>query len=84
MFIDIKGAVALSGRHANTVKRWGRAGKFKWGKPAGTRNAQWSIDRASFISCLRDERNQPYQARDLAKTFRLRRVILPYRLRSVP
>ena len=62
MFIDIKEAVALSGRHANTIKRWGRAGKFKWSKPGGTRNASWSIDRESFIAFLRDEHDQPREA----------------------
>jgi hypothetical protein len=60
MFIDIREAVALSGRHANTIKRWGRMGKFKWAKPAGTRNAPWSIDRESFIACMRDEPDHPH------------------------
>ena len=67
MFIDIREAVALSGRHANTIKRWGRAGNFKWSKPGGTRNAPWTIDRASFIAFMRDERDNVRQGHDLAK-----------------
>ena len=66
MFIDIKEAVALSGRHSNTIKRWGKAGKFKWSKPGGTRNAPWSIDRESFIAFLRNEPDQQRQRCDLA------------------
>jgi hypothetical protein len=64
-FVDIKEAAALSGRHANTIKRWGRAGRFKWSKPARTRNAPWLIDRASFIACMCDESDEPRQERDL-------------------
>lgn len=67
MFIDIREAVALSGRHVNTIKRWGRAGNFKWSKPGGTRNAPWTIDRASFIAFMRDERDNVRQGHDLAK-----------------
>jgi hypothetical protein len=67
MFIDIREAVALSGRHANTIKRWGRAGNFKWSKPGGTRNAPWTIDRASFIASMRDERDHARHGRDLAE-----------------
>jgi hypothetical protein len=67
IFIDIKEAAALSGRHPNTIKRWGRAGKFKWSKPGRARNAQWSIDQQSFIVCMRDERDEPRQEHDLAK-----------------
>jgi hypothetical protein len=67
MFIDIAEAVALSRRHANTIKRWGRDGKFKWSKPGGTRNAPWSIDRESFIAFMRDDCDQQRQRCDLAK-----------------
>ena len=67
MFIDIKEAVALCGCHANTIKRWGRAGNFKWSKPGGTRNAPWTIDRESFIASMRDGRDHVRQGRDLAK-----------------
>jgi hypothetical protein len=58
LFIDIREAAALSGRHPNTIKRWGRAGKFEWNKPGGTRNAPWSIDRASFIEFMRNQQRQ--------------------------
>ena len=78
MFLDIKSAVALSGRHANTIKRWGRSGKFKWSKPGGTRNSSWSIDRESFIACLRNEHDQPSEARDLAKRYPLILAALPH------
>jgi hypothetical protein len=77
MFLDIKSAVALSSRHANTIKRWGRSGKFKWSKPGGTRNSSWSIDRESFIACLRNEHDQPSEARDLAKRYSLLLAALP-------
>lgn len=67
MFIDVKEAARLSGRHPNTIKRWGKDGKFRWSKPAGTRNAPWSIDYESFIACMCNERDEPRQRRDLAK-----------------
>ncbi len=67
MFIGIEEAAALSGRHANTVKRWGKARKFKWSKPGGTRNAPWTIDRESFIAFMRGECDQERQERGLAK-----------------
>lgn len=80
MFIDIRGAVALSGRHANTIKRWGRAGKFRWSKPGGSRNAAWSIDRENFIAFLRSEHDQPYEASVLAKPCLLIPTTLPHTL----